>query len=85
MNNRPTHTPLTLEDIARPKAELLQQIRQRQQAMRELGKQLTVPLEPAANKAGAIARAFHTGMAVFDGIKLGLKLMRSFRKTFRKR
>ena len=40
------------------------------------------PLEPATNKANAMMRAFNTGMAVFDGIVLGVKVMKKFRKIF---
>ena len=29
-------------------------------------------------------RAFNTGMAVFDGVMLGVKLMRKVRKIFRR-
>ena len=38
--------------------------------------------EPATNKANAMMRAFNTGMAVFDGIVLGVKVMKKFRKIF---
>ena len=37
---------------------------------------------PATNKANAMMRAFNTGMAVFDGIVLGVKVMKKFRKIF---
>ncbi len=85
MNNLPEHTSLTLEDITRQKAELLAQIRQHQQEISRLSKQLIDPLRPATNKGNSIVRAFNTSLAVIDGIKMGLKLMRSFRKVFRKR
>ena len=43
------------------------------------------PLEPATNKANAMMRAFNTGMAVFDGIVLGVKVMKKFRKYLEER
>ena len=85
MNTPDRNSPLTLEDISRRKAELLVQIRQHQQEMGRLGKQLTAPLRPAANRGNSIVRAFNTSLAVIDGIKTGIKLMRSFRNAFGKR
>lgn len=84
MNNLPTKTYDTLESIAERKKELLQQIAVQKDTMNRLSRQLVAPLAPAANKANALMRAFNTGMAVFDGIKLGIKLMHNFRKFFRK-
>ena len=68
MDNTTNTTPVTLESIAQKKAMLLQEI--------------FAPLEPATNKANAMMRAFNTGMAVFDGIVLGVKVMKKFRKIF---
>lgn len=84
MNNIPDKECVTLESIAQRKNELLQQIATQKDIMGRLGKQLVAPLAPATNKAHAMMRAFNTGMAVFDGIKLGIKLMRNFRKLFRR-
>jgi len=85
MNNLSEKTYDTLESIAERKKELLQQIVVQKDAMNRLSRQLVSPLAPAANKANALMRAFNTGMAVFDGIKLGIKLMHKFRRIFRKR
>lgn len=84
MNNMPDKDLVTLESIAQRKSELLQQITAQKETMTRLGRQLVAPLAPATNKANAIMRAFNTGMAVFDGIKLGIKLMRNFRKLFKR-
>lgn len=82
MNDLREHTALTLEDIGRQKAELLAQIRQHQQEMGRLGKQLAAPLRPAASKGNSVVRAFNTSLAVIDGIRMGIKLMRSLRNVF---
>ena len=42
----------------------------------------SIAQKPATNKANAMMRAFNTGMAVFDGIVLGVKVMKKFRKIF---
>lgn len=72
--------PITLESIALQKAELRKQIQQRKEAMAVLAKDIVAPVTPAAGKAGLMMRAFNTGMAAFDGIMLGLKIIRRMRK-----
>lgn len=85
MNNTPDTIPATLESIAQQKAALLQQIRMQKEIMTDIARDIFAPVAPAANKAGAMMQAFNTGMAVFDGVMLGLKLMKKFRNFFGKR
>ena len=75
---------LTLEDLQRQKAEALEELRAQQQIMADTARNLFAPIAPAADKGTAIMRAFNTGMAVFDGVMLGVKLMRKVRKIFRR-
>lgn len=82
-NNTPT-PPLTLESIAQQKKELRQAILQQKEVMTELTRSLVAPLAPATSKTDAIMRAFNTGMAVFDGAMMGLKLMKRLRRFLRK-
>ena len=42
------------------------------------------PLAPAANKADSLMRSFNTGMAIFDGVVLGIKIMKKMRTYFRR-
>lgn len=86
MNSHTTDTtPVTLESIARQKAELQQQIRRQKEIMAGLAQEIFAPLEPTANKANAMMRAFNTGMALFDGVVTGMKMMRKFRRLFGRR
>lgn len=82
MNNTSAPIPYTPENIAQQKSALLQQIRAQKGIMTELAREILAPVAPATNKAGAIMRAFNTGMAVFDGVKLGLQVMRRLRTYF---
>ena len=79
MDNTTNTTPVTLESIAQKKAMLLQEIRLQKEIMTGLTQEIFAPLEPATNKANAMMRAFNT---VFDGIVLGVKVMKKFRKIF---
>lgn len=82
MDNIPHTIPVTLESITLQKAELLRKIQLQKEIMTGLTQEIFAPLEPATNKANAMMRAFNTGMAVFDGIVLGVKVMKKFRKIF---
>lgn len=82
MDNIPDTTPVTLESIILQKKALLRQIRMQKEIMTDITRDIFAPVAPATNKANAMMRAFNTGMAVFDGAMLGLKLMKKFRNFF---
>lgn len=84
MNDTPKTEILTLEELRQQKAEALEELRAQKQAMADTTRNLFAPIAPAANKGTAIMRAFNTGMAVFDGVMLGMKLMRKVRKIFKR-
>ena len=71
---------ITLEYIARLKAEKLEEIR----AMSRTTRRIFAPLAPAASKGDALMRSFNTGMAVFDGVMLGWKILKQVRRFFRR-
>lgn len=83
MNNQSDTPAITLESIAQQKKELREKLRVQQQVIADITRDVFAPLEPAVTKGGAIMRAFNTGMAVFDGLMLGLKMMRKIRQSFR--
>ena len=84
MNDTVQTEILTLEDLQQQKAEALEELRAQQQIMADTARNLFAPIAPAADKGTAIMRAFNTGMAVFDGVMLGVKQMRKVRKIFRR-
>ena len=71
---------ITLEYIARLKAE----IREQKKAMSRTTRRIFAPLAPAASKGDALMRSFNTGMAVFDGVMLGWKILKQVRRFFRR-
>ena len=78
MNDTVQTEILTLEDLQRQKAEALEELRAQKQVMNDTARNLFAPI------GTAIMRAFNTGMAVFDGAMLGIKLMKKVRKIFRR-
>lgn len=84
-NSTPTPQKITLEDIAQRKQEILQDIRNQKQAMADTTRRIFAPLAPAASGDSSLMRSFNTGMAIFDGVMLGMKMIRKVRGLFRKR
>ena len=84
-NSTPTPQKITLEDIAQRKQEILQDIRNQKQAMADTTRRIFAPLAPADSGGSSLMRSFNTGMAIFDGVMLGMKMIRKVRGLFRKR
>ena len=82
MNNMPDSSSMTLESIALRKKELRKKLHVQKEIMTDTARELFAPLAPAEDKGNAIMRAFNTGMAVFDGLMLGVKMMRKVRSMF---
>lgn len=74
---------ITLEDIAKQKAEVLKKIRVHQDTITTSTRQLFSPLKPIANKSNSIMKAVNTGMFMFDGLLIGMKILKAFRKVFK--
>ena len=83
MNDTVQTEILTLEDLQQQKAKALKELRAQKQVMADTARNLFAPIAPAADKGTAIMRAFNTGMAVFDGVVMGIKIMRKVRADFR--
>ncbi|WP_448780944.1 hypothetical protein [Bacteroides congonensis] len=73
----------TLEEIAERKKKLLNEIHAQKRAMTATTREIFAPIAPATNKADAIMRSFNTGMAIFDGVVMGVKIMRKIRAYFK--
>lgn len=78
------NTKVTLEEISQRKKELKDEIQAQKQAIAQTARAIFAPLAPAANKTSTLMRSFNTGMAVFDGIMMGIKAMRKLRRYFRR-
>ena len=81
-----TQTPpkITLEEITLRKEKLQGEIKAQKKAMTATARDIFAPLAPPTYKADAIMRSFNTGMAIFDGVMTGIKVMRKIREYFRK-
>lgn len=78
-NNNSTHTPIiTLEEIARRKAEKREEALKAKAQITDTLRGLFIPEE---NKGGieGIMQHVNTGIAVYDGVMTGIKIMRKIR------
>lgn len=83
-NSNPTPQKITLEDIARRKQEVLDEIHGQTKAMTATTRRIFAPLAPVASGSSTLMRSFNTGMAIFDGVMLGIKVMRKMRSLFKR-
>lgn len=74
----------TLEDISQRKEEVLQDIHIQHQLISETTQEIFGPLTSSGQGQSSIMKKFNTGMAIFDGFMIGMKIFKSIRKAFRK-
>jgi hypothetical protein len=83
--NTPQNTPkteITLDVICQQKAEKLSEIRASKQRISLQARELFHPAE-STNKSNALINNFSSGIAIFNGVLTGLKLIRRIRSIFR--
>lgn len=85
MNTTPDtpKTEITLEMICQQKAEKLSEIRASKQRMTEQARELFKPSESMKN-ANALMSNFGSGMAIFNGVMTGFKIIKRIRSFFRR-
>lgn len=80
----PTAAPLTLESLARMKAEKLKEVRASKKRMSEQAQRLFVPSK-IPSEGSALMQSISSGIAIFDGIMTGIRIMRKIQRFFSKR
>ena len=84
MNTR-TNQKITLEDIMQRKQEVLQDIHIQHQVIAETTQAIFAPILPSPKlDQTALIKKFNTGMAIFDGVMVGMKVFKSIRKFFKR-
>ena len=74
---------ITLEMICQQKAEKLSEIRASKQRMTEQARDLFKPTESMKN-ANALMNNFSSGVAIFNGVMTGFKIIKRIRNIFRR-
>lgn len=80
-----TPAKITLEEITQRKKKLLNEIQAQKRAMTATTREIFSPLAPARQQSG-FAHAFvqYRAWAIFDGVVLGIKIMKKMRTYFRR-
>ena len=86
MNTQPeTPNPvITLDRICQQKAEKLAEIRASKQRIANQARELFHPAETIGS-ANALMNNFRSGMAIFNGVMTGFKIIKRIRGLFRRR
>lgn len=84
MTNEPQKTIVTLETIRQQKADKLTEIRESKQRIMDTTAQLFRPNETQGG-TNALMNNFSSGIAIFNGIMTGIKIIRRIRSLFRRR
>ena len=83
--NIPDKMPIiTLKVIAQRKAEKLEEVRQSKEKMVHTIHELFSPVEQKGGVNG-IMQHINTGIAVYDGVRTGIKIMQRIRSYFYKK
>ena len=86
MNTQPNtpKTVITLDRICQLKAEKLAEIRASKQRIANQARELFHPAETIGS-ANALMNNFSSGMAIFNGVMTGFKIIKRIRGLFRRR
>lgn len=74
----------TLENISELRALKKEEIKKSKENIRELSRILFAPPE-SRSKMDILINNFNTGMAAYDGIMTGLKVLKRIKSTFRRK
>lgn len=83
MENPQIYSQVTLESIAAQKADVLKKLRTRKSSMAASSRQLFAPIKPTLNKRNGIMGVVNNGMAIFEGVMIGVKIIRTIRKIIK--
>lgn len=73
----------SLEEIRQLKVRTYAELQQQKETVSRSVRKLVAPLAPAVTKGNSLMRAFNTGILAFDGVMLGVKLIRKLQKASR--
>lgn len=75
----------TLQQIRTRKAEVRSQMKESADAVKATLHGLLAPPKKASSKLGTLMSMVDQGLAVYDGIMMGMKVARNIRRTFGRR
>lgn len=73
--------PISLDTIRQMKAEKLKEVRTSKERMTQQARSLLAPLKPQSG-GNALMQNISSGIAIFDGLMTGIRIMRRIRRFF---
>lgn len=73
---------MTLEELLQRKAEVIKELDVQKKAMTSTAHQIIAPVTPAASHAHSLTHSFNRGMAIFEGLVVGVKTINKIRNFF---
>ncbi len=83
MNETKQKIPATLDEIIQLRKSKLEEIKTQKQVLSDSAKDIFAPFKPFASRGYNIIHSINAGMAIFDGIILGFKVMKKIRSLFK--
>lgn len=86
--NTPDESPktnVTLEMILRQKVAKQAEIRESRQRINDMTRQIFHPVQETATGANALMNNFQSGMAIFNGVMTGFKIIKRIRAFFQRK
>lgn len=83
-STQPISQAITLEEIAKRKAELRKEISEQKTRMTTTTQKIFAPLMPDPS-GNPLMKSFNTGLAIFDGVMMGFKIIKSIKRFFKNR
>lgn len=83
--NEQPKTVYTLEQISQQKAAKLEEIRASRQRLNDTTRKIFRPAQEAVGGANTFMSNVHSGMAIFNGVITGFKIIRQLRALFYRR
>lgn len=84
LSTPPKPTPITLESLTRMKTEKLEEVRASKKRINEQARELFTPLQPQKG-TNALMQNISSGIAIFDGVMTGIRIMRKIQRFFSKK
>jgi len=81
----PTKTVITLDMICQQKAEKLAEIRESKQLIASHARKVFHPAEEAMGSAKLLTSNLSSGVAIFNGVMTGFKIIKRIRSLFKRK
>mgnify|MGYP001056092132 FL=1 len=84
-NTSSNNTTDALKDIQNRKAEVKGKLKESTNILRETTQDLFAPPVQATTRFGSVMNIMNQGLAIYDGVTMGMRVVRNLRRVFGRR